>query len=242
MESRLGTIAVPILNSSSTLLPLTMNPLAVSRWPLTDMFPALRSPEGGVLVQPDITTAFGCCELMGTTPACIASKSVKLRPFRGVTVISLAEMVSPNWRVGGVQHSAARLDHNALTVRRHNQVRVHLQRASGVHLQAAFQEWLEARCADRKLVTPRRQSQERKGAVLVTQGFVLYAGVGVAEPNLTVVEPPRRWDRARCRNPSRVVGQSQGANRADRPVSRRPLCAHYPPSVGGASALAGATS
>jgi len=48
---------------------LTLKPLLVSRCPLTERLPGLRSPEGGVAEQPDITTALGCCELAGITPA-----------------------------------------------------------------------------------------------------------------------------------------------------------------------------
>ena len=43
-----------------------------------------RSPEGGVLATPLITTAFGCAELTGTTPGLSASRSVKLRPLSGM--------------------------------------------------------------------------------------------------------------------------------------------------------------
>ena len=53
-----------------------MKPLAVSLWPLTDRLPGFRSPEGGALVHPDITTAFGCWELAGITPGWSASRSV----------------------------------------------------------------------------------------------------------------------------------------------------------------------
>ena len=95
MESRFGMSAVPMLKSSSTVLPLTMKPLFVSRCPLTERLPALRSPEGAVLVHPDMTTALGCRELAGTTPAWRASKSVKLRPFRGTDAIFVVVMVSP---------------------------------------------------------------------------------------------------------------------------------------------------
>ena len=45
-----------------------MKPLLVSRCPLTERLPGLRSPEGAVLVHPDMTTALGCRELAGTTP------------------------------------------------------------------------------------------------------------------------------------------------------------------------------
>ena len=46
-------------------------------------------------LQPDITTALGCCELAGITPGWMASRSVKLRPFNGTEVILAALMVSP---------------------------------------------------------------------------------------------------------------------------------------------------
>ena len=46
-------------------------------------------------MHPDITTAFGCCELEGITPGWMANRSVKLRPFNGTVVIFAAEMVSP---------------------------------------------------------------------------------------------------------------------------------------------------
>jgi hypothetical protein len=49
-----------MLKSSCAELPFTEKPFVVSRWPLTEMFPEFRSPEGGALVQPDITTALGC--------------------------------------------------------------------------------------------------------------------------------------------------------------------------------------
>ena len=62
-------MAVPLLKSSSTMLPFTEKPLAVSRCPLTERLPAFRSPEGGVLVQPDMTTAFGCANLPARLPA-----------------------------------------------------------------------------------------------------------------------------------------------------------------------------
>jgi hypothetical protein len=57
-------------------VPFTEKPLVVSLWPLTDILPEFKSPEGGALVQPDITTAFGCWELAGITPGCSASRSV----------------------------------------------------------------------------------------------------------------------------------------------------------------------
>ncbi len=57
-------------------MPFTVKPLVVSLCPLTDMFPGFRSPDGGALVHPDITTAFGCWELKGITPVCRASRSV----------------------------------------------------------------------------------------------------------------------------------------------------------------------
>ena len=68
MESRFGTSAAPMLKSSSTLLPFSTNPLLVSRCPLTERLPGFRSPEGDVLVQPDITTALACRELAGAMP------------------------------------------------------------------------------------------------------------------------------------------------------------------------------
>ena len=46
MESRLGTIAVPMLTSSSTSLPFSTKLLANSRWPLIEMVPGFKSPEG----------------------------------------------------------------------------------------------------------------------------------------------------------------------------------------------------
>jgi hypothetical protein len=46
MESRLGTIAAPMLTSSSTSLPFSTKLLANSRWPLIEMVPGFKSPEG----------------------------------------------------------------------------------------------------------------------------------------------------------------------------------------------------
>ena len=85
-----------MLKLSSTSAPLTTNPLVVSRCPLTDMLPGLTLPEGEVLVQPDISTALGCCELTGTTPACNASRSVKARPLSGASCICFSAIVSPS--------------------------------------------------------------------------------------------------------------------------------------------------
>ena len=48
------------------------------------------------MVQPDITTALGCEELAGTTPGCMASRSVKLRPFSGTAVIFFTVIRSPD--------------------------------------------------------------------------------------------------------------------------------------------------
>lgn len=90
-----------MLTVSSTSLPFTTKPLAVSRCPLTDMFPGFRPPDGGVLVTPAISTAFGCCELEGITPGCNASRSVKLRPFSGTDRVVVPESVSPDCVLAG---------------------------------------------------------------------------------------------------------------------------------------------
>ena len=83
MESRLGMSAAPMLKSSSTLLPLRMKPLLVSRCPLMERLPGLRSPEGDVLVQPDMTTALGCRELAGNDARLKGEQVGKAAPVQG---------------------------------------------------------------------------------------------------------------------------------------------------------------
>ena len=97
IESRLGTMEVPMFTSSSTSLPFTLNPLEASRWPLMERLPGLASPEGGVEATPVITTAPGCAVLAGTMPGSTAIRSVKLRPFKGTLSIFLVSRVSPSW-------------------------------------------------------------------------------------------------------------------------------------------------
>ena len=51
-ESRFGIMEVPMFTSSSTSLPLTINALANSRWPLMEIVPGFRSPEGEKTLAP----------------------------------------------------------------------------------------------------------------------------------------------------------------------------------------------
>ena len=47
-------IAAPLFLPSSTFDPLTMKPLAVSRWPLTDWLPAFRPPSTARSLMPPV--------------------------------------------------------------------------------------------------------------------------------------------------------------------------------------------
>ena len=96
IESRLGTIDVPMFTSSSASLPFTRKPFDDSRCPLIERLPGLASPEGGVEATPVIITAPGCAVFIGTIPGCTAIKSVKLRPFSGTSSIFFVLSVSPS--------------------------------------------------------------------------------------------------------------------------------------------------
>ena len=52
IESRLGMMAVPMFTSSSASLPFTMKAFANSRWPLMEMLPGLKLPDGEKKLAP----------------------------------------------------------------------------------------------------------------------------------------------------------------------------------------------
>ena len=68
MESRLGMTAAPMLTSSSTSLPLTMKLLANSRWPLMEIVPGFKSPEGERTLAPTSCTVSEVIDVAGATP------------------------------------------------------------------------------------------------------------------------------------------------------------------------------
>ena len=76
MESRFGIIAAPMLTSSSTSLPFTRKLLANSRWPLIEIVPGFKSPEGESALAPTSCTVSEVMDVTGATPGCSASKSV----------------------------------------------------------------------------------------------------------------------------------------------------------------------
>ena len=67
-------IAVPELTSSSASLPLTMNAFENSRWPLIEIVPGFRPPEGESALTPTSCCVLEVSEVAGTTPGCSASK------------------------------------------------------------------------------------------------------------------------------------------------------------------------
>lgn len=77
MESKFGIMAAPSAIPSSTLAPLSMNPFADSRWPLTGNNPGFSPPEGATAPKlPPEDVLDVALVVTGTTPVCTASRSV----------------------------------------------------------------------------------------------------------------------------------------------------------------------